>query len=274
MQRSWRSWVGMAVVAVVAGCGGGGGGADEPPPAPAWRPAADDTWNWQLSGPLDTGVDARVYDIDLFEVPASTIARLQADGRRVVCYFSAGSAEDWRPDHAAFAAADLGAPLDGWPGERWVDTRSANVRDIVRTRLDLAVEKGCDGVEPDNMDAYDNAPGFPLTAATQLDFNRFVAAEARRRGLAVGLKNDVAQLEALEPHFDFAVNEECHEHGECAAYRVFRGAGKAVFNAEYRQDWVDDATARADLCARARAAGLRTLVLPLALDGSFRFSCD
>ena len=271
-----RQLVGVGFLALLlAACGGGGAaGADDPGPAPAWRPAPTDTWNWQLQGAVDTRVDAQVYDIDLFEVPAATIAGLQAQGRRVVCYFSAGSAEDFRADFAAFDAADLGTPLDGWPGERWVDTRSANVRRILQARLDLAAAKGCDGVEPDNMDGYDNAPGFPLTAATQLDFNRFVATEARRRGLAVGLKNDVAQLDALEPFFDFAVNEECHAFDECAAYRVFTARGKAVFNAEYRQALVDDPVARADLCGRARAAGLRTLVLPLRLDGTFRHACD
>ncbi len=55
-------------------------------------------------------------------------------------------------------------------------------------RLDLAVTKGCDGVEPDNMDGYANDSGFPLTAEDQLTFNRFIANEAHRRGLAVGLK--------------------------------------------------------------------------------------
>ena len=33
----------------------------------------------------------------------------------------------------------MGAPLSGWAGERWLDTRSANVRRIMQARMDLAV---------------------------------------------------------------------------------------------------------------------------------------
>jgi len=55
---------------------------------------------------------------------------------------------------------------------------------------------------------------------------------------------------------------------------VFTDAGKPVFNAEYKKRWVDDPDARAQMCQLARDASLRTLVLPLKLNDSFRFSCD
>ena len=60
---------------------------------------------------------------------ANVLAKeLKAAGRKVICYFSAGSYEPYRPDAADFAAADLGNELVGWPGERWLDTRSNGVR--------------------------------------------------------------------------------------------------------------------------------------------------
>jgi endo-alpha-1,4-polygalactosaminidase (GH114 family) len=274
--------------ALLAACGGGAGGNDEgpgtapenpAPPSPSpgakWTPAVTDTWQWQINGAVATGYDVTVYDIDLFDNSAAAIAALKAQGRRVVCYFSAGSYEAFRADAGRFAAADLGTPLDPpFAEERWLDTRSANVREIMKSRLDLAVSRGCDGVEPDNMDGYTNSPGFALDRDTQLDFNRFIADEAHTRGLAVGLKNDTDQLSELEPWYDFAVNEQCHEFAECASYSVFTAKGKPVFNAEYAAQWAADATQRAALCAAARAANLRTLVLPLALDNSLRFSCD
>ena len=123
----------------------------------------------------------------------------------------------------------MGAALDGWAGERWLDTRSGNVRTIMQARLDTARARGCDGVEPDNMDAYINRPGLPLTAATQLDYNRFLATEAHARDLAIGLKNDVGQLAQLAPHFDFAVNEQCFEYDECGGYTAFTSQGKRAF---------------------------------------------
>ena len=57
------------------------------------------------------------------------------------------------------------AALAEWPDERWLDTRSGNVREIMRGRLQLARDKGCDGVEPDNVDGFDNNNGLGLTAA-------------------------------------------------------------------------------------------------------------
>ena len=224
---------------------------------------------------LQTGVDAVLYDIDLFDVSATTLAQLKSAGHKVLCYFSAGSSEDWRPDNARFAAADKGRAMDGWAGENWLDIRSPNVRATMAARLDLAQSKGCDGVEPDNVDGFANNTGFPLTAQDQLDYNRFLADEAHKRGLAVALKNDVDQLAALEPSFDLAVNEQCHEYAECDGYSAFTSKGKPVLNAEYAATYRNNVGgARDALCASARAANLRTLVLPLALDGSSRDSCD
>ena len=242
--------------------------------AATWfHPAPGTTWQWQLTGTVNTSYDAALYDIDLFDSPASLIASLQAKGRKVVCYFSAGSDENWRPDAGEFKAADLGKPLSGWAGERWVDVRSANVRRIMKARLDLAVQKGCDGVEPDNVDGYANPNGLGLTAADQLDYDRFLATEAHARGLAVALKNDLDQVAQLEGDFDFALNEQCFQYQECGKLKAFVDAGKAVLNAEYKKTYRTDATARAALCQKANQLGLSTLVLPVALDDSFRFSC-
>jgi hypothetical protein len=90
----------------------------------------------------------------------------------------------------------------------------------------------------------------------------------------VALKNDVDQVTTLAASFDFAVNEQCNEYSECDAYSAFTGANKPVFNAEYKAKWHTSASARATMCTKARAQNLRTLVLPLALDDSYRYSCD
>ena len=182
---------------------------------------------------MDLGVAADAYDIDLFDNPATDIARLRARGVRVICYFSAGSSEDLRPYFSRFPAAALGMNLAGWPGERWLDIRNATVRAIMTARMDLARTKGCSGVDPDNVDGFTNATGFPLSAADQLDYNRFLAREAHARGLAVGLKNDVDQVAALAADFDFAVNEQCHRYSECDREMPFVTLGRSVLNIEY-----------------------------------------
>jgi hypothetical protein len=98
--------------------------------------------------------DAPVWDIDLFDNPASTMATLKASGKIVVCYFSAGTAEDWRDDYRDFAAADLGKVLPEWPNEKWIRTGSQSIRNIMAKRIKLAADKGCDAVDPDNTGTH------------------------------------------------------------------------------------------------------------------------
>ncbi len=99
--------------------------------------------------------DAEVFDIDAFEAEPSTIAALQAEGKTVLCYFSAGTYEDWRPDKDQFTAADKGQSLaPEWPDEYWLKLGSANVRRIMTTRIQMAATKGCDAVDPDNTGTF------------------------------------------------------------------------------------------------------------------------
>jgi hypothetical protein len=239
-----------------------------------YRPGVATTWQWQLLGTVNTAYDVDVYDIDLFDVPESVIEAIQAAGRRVICYFSAGSFEDFRSDAGRFPQEVLGNTLEGFANERWLDIRSTTVLEILEDRLGLAVQKGCDGVEPDNVDGYVNDSGFDLTATDQLAFNRRIANAAHERGLTVALKNDLDQVPDLLDYFDFAVNEQCHEFDECSLLEPFVTAGRPVFNAEYDNRFVSDANQRDQMCSTARARNLRTLILPLDLDDAFRFSCD
>lgn len=236
----------LAVAPLLAGCAGSSGGAqggdgtardrDAAPSASAarrWQPRPGTTWQWQLSGRLDTSVPAEVYDIDGFDHTAATVAALHREGRKVVCYISTGAWEEFRPDAEKFPASVLGEG-NGWPGERWLDIRRTEVLEpLMAARLDMCRDKGFDAVEPDNMDGWRNRTGFPLTAADQLRYNRLIARLAHERGLAVGLKNDLDQIPQLVGDFDFAVNEQCAQYGECERLKPFTDAGKAVFHAEY-----------------------------------------
>ena len=243
------------------------------PHGEGYIPSPGTSWQYQLSGSVNTRYNAEIYDIDLFDTVDSTMQALAEAEQKVICYFSAGSFEDWRDDAAQFEPADYGKALDGWPGEYWLDIRREGVRTVMQKRLDLAVERGCVGVEPDNMDGYANDTGFDLTADDQLDYNRFIATEARDRGLAVGLKNTLELIPALVDHFDFAVNEQCVEYDECDLLSPFIEAGKAVLTVEYRLKYRDDPSELASLCAAAESRQFSTVMLPLALDDSFRVSC-
>jgi hypothetical protein len=155
-----------------------------------WKPPAGASWQIVLEYPLnDTSPNVTVYDIDLFDNPNSTISALHALNRSVICYFSAGSYENWRPDAGQFKPSDYGKELDGWPGEYWLNTNSTNVRNIMSARLALAASKGCDGVDPDNVDGYDNDTGVDLTTSDAVDYLTFLAIGAHGLNMSLGLKN-------------------------------------------------------------------------------------
>ena len=208
-----------------------------PAAAARWQPKPTTAaWQWQLQGKIDLSVDADVYEVDGFEVAAKTVARLHRQGRKAICYLDVGSWESFRPDADRFPQSVLGRAYEGYPDERWLDIRRIDLlAPILRGRFDLCRRKGFDAVEPDNIAGYENKTGFPLTAADQLRFNRWVAREVHRRGMSVALKNDPGQVRQLVGRFDFAVVEECFAYEECGMFSPFVKAGKAVFVAEYEE---------------------------------------
>ena len=213
-----------------------------PAPTPCigcYLPPVGSTWQWQLSGTIDISKNVQMYDIDLFDAPQAVIDKLHGSGIKVICYLSAGTWENWRPDADQFPESIKGLG-NGWPGEKWLDIRQIEVlAPVLEARLDLCKAKRFDGVEFDNVDGYANVSGFPLTADDQLQFNIWLANKAHERGLSAALKNDIGQVAALAPYFDYAVNEQCFQYREChtganSLVTHFIDQGKAVFNVEYK----------------------------------------
>lgn len=238
-----------------------------------WVPPVGTTWQWQLAGNADLSLPVAAYDLDLFETPPADVTRLHDDGKVLICYFSAGSVERWRPDADAFPSGAIGEPLEGWPGERWLDVRDARVREVLLDRLDRAVETGCDAVEPDNVDGYQNRTGFELTRADTLDFLRFLSREAHARNLSVGLKNTVGLAGELVDAFDWTLNEECLSYDECGTLRPFLDADKAVLHVEYVDRAAQGEALRDRICGDPAIAGFSTLVKTWDLD-DFVSTCE
>ena len=198
-----------------------------------WYPKKGATWQWQLTGTVNTAVNVGVYDIDMFNNSAAVVAKLHHLGRKVICYVDVGSYESFRPDKAKFPASVLGP--------------------IMKARFTACKNKGFDAVEPDNVDGYDgNDTGFPLTGADQLRYNSWIARLAHSMGLGVALKNDVSQVPQLVTSFDFELDEQCYEYTECNTLTPFTRAGKAVFEVEYNE-------APAAFCPTMRALGFSSM---------------
>lgn len=234
-----------------------------------WSPTASTSWQIELAHPLtNTTFKASVYDIDMFDNNATTITTLHNQGRKVVCYFSAGSYENWRPDAGAFNnRTDLGSPLTGWPDEWWLDTNSTNVRNIMLSRLDLAAAKACDGVDPDNVDGYNNDNGLGLTQADAINYVHFLADAAHARNLSVGLKNAGEIIPQVLGKMQYAVNEQCVQYGECDTWQPFVEAGKPVFHIEYPDGAPKVAVQKVDsVCGDVSARGFETVFKEMDLD--------
>ncbi len=242
-----------------------------PPPAPCsggpcWAPEpSSEPWQWQLQGRIDLSVPAPVYDIDM-DNRASVVDKIHAGGARAICYLSVGTYEPFRDDADQFPHRVLGKRLARFENERWLDIRKLELlRPIMEARFDRCRDEGFDAVEPDNVDGYQNHTGVKLRARHQLAYDTWVANAVHERGMAVGLKNDLGQVDRLLPYFDFAVNEQCFQYRECGALDPFVAAGKPVLGAEYKLP-------RSRFCDRSIAHGFSTIKKRFSLR-AFRRTC-
>jgi endo-alpha-1,4-polygalactosaminidase (GH114 family) len=245
---------------------------------PCWHPALNTSWNWVLSSvPTAPYRNVQMYDVDGFNASAADVSSLHNAGIKAVCYISAGSYEDWRPDASQFPASVLGKN-NGWPGEKWLDIReiqseSSVLRSIMDARLDMCRAKGFDMVELDNVDGYTNKTGFSLTAADQLYYNATLANDSHARGLTVLQKNDNEQIPDLLPYFDGAMNEQCNQYKECTTAQTgsygldqYVAAGKPVFQAEYK-------LSTSSFCAQDNANNFNGVRFALNLDDTVFEPC-
>lgn len=199
------------------------------------RPAQGAGFAIQYQGTIaPETVAADVVDLDLFDTPDKVFRKVKEGGGYLVCYLSAGSRENWRPDAGDYPPEIVGKAYEGWPGERWVDiSRLDLLGPILAARIQMAAQRGCDAIDPDNLDGYETDTGFRLTRSDAVALVRLLAKEAHRRGLAVGLKNVPELVPAVSALVDFAVTEQCAEYGFCDAYAPLLRRGRAVFNIHY-----------------------------------------
>ncbi|KAL1611981.1 hypothetical protein SLS60_000204 [Paraconiothyrium brasiliense] len=253
-----------------------------------WTPRVNDTWQIILQSNIILDKDATsvtpdvaVYDIDLFDTDTDTISTLHRLGKKVICYFSGGSYEPGRPDSGDFKEEDMGKELDGWPGEKWLRLGNENVRNIMKGRVQLARRKGCDGVDPDNVDGFQNDNGLDLTADDSISFMSYLSNLTVPLNLALGLKNAGDIIAEVLPIVHFSVNEQCVEESECDTFHAFIDADKPVFHIEYPDGAGDNSGLKksvvqkycGDQGAAAGSDGFSTVLKKMDLDGWVEY-CD
>ena len=87
----------------------------------------------------------------------------KAAGKIVICYFNGGAFQSWDKDtfgNENWPTGTIGKRLEGYDNgednyEAYLDIRNAQVVANMKARMTRAAKEAkCDGVDPDNIDAY------------------------------------------------------------------------------------------------------------------------
>lgn len=227
-------------------------------------PLGNQPWQWELSNPLkftsvqDMGTDDKlpngkrapapvIYDIDGIINPASTVARLHAMGKHVVCYIEVGAAGDY---YSAVqegisttyydqlkGAGEFGNKVAGYP-EYYLNIQSPTTVSIIESMIARqCAAKGFDAVETDIDEEYADDSGFPLTKTIEENYMTILADYMHSLGLGWWIKNpdDTGDSYARDmfPLADAVLTEQCNQYSTCHYLSAYVGH-KAVFNAEYQ----------------------------------------
>ncbi|MDA0646672.1 MULTISPECIES: endo alpha-1,4 polygalactosaminidase [Nonomuraea] len=214
------------------------------------------------------------------------IARVRATGKLVLAYFEIGSIEEFRTD---FAEVDQDLLLHTWPD--WPDEHFARYweerwwEQVVRPRLDRALETGFDGVYLDTPLAYEEIDLARVPGETRATLGRKMAdlvirisrhAKERRPGFAIVPQNspelrhfpgyaDAIDGIGMEELFFRATDDPCREEWcdqNLADTLALKALGKAVLATDYA---VDPANVEA-ACAHYRRHAIAGNVTVVDLD--------
>jgi uncharacterized protein YjbI with pentapeptide repeats len=268
----------------------------------ATRPIA---WQWEighalsLSSPSDMGTNGTlytggsasvptVYDIDGIENPASTVAALHAQGKRVICYIEVGAAGPYGGAFTTYfsefnAAGVVGNAMPGYP-ESYLNINSPATVSIVESIIrGQCAAKGFDAVEPDIDDSWYNNTGFSISAANEEAYLGTLSSYAHSLGLGWGLKDgdqasNVSQSAAfisdlIATHtVDFALTEQSFQGGSVSAiYPAFASARLAVVEAEYNDQ--GSSVPPPSYCPVANRDNINAVQFDSNLDGAVRVTC-
>lgn len=145
--------------------------------------------------------------------------------------------ENFRPDVSEFQQSVIGNVYEGFEDENWLDIRQIDLlAPVMLARLDMIREKGFDGIEPDNINGYQNETGFNLTQNDAKIYCEWLIEQAHSRGLSIGQKNAEELVPELVDSFDWMLAESAYKYDFFEDLIPYVEAGKAVFMVEYRTE--------------------------------------
>jgi cysteinyl-tRNA synthetase, unknown class len=198
------------------------------------------------------------------------VARWHTEDALVFAYLSIGTAEDWRHYAPRVREGWTLGPVDGWPGERYVDAREPGWRELMVHEAQTLSRLGFDGLYLDNLDV---AEDFPATRQGVVETIAAIGA-AQPELLLVG-QNGLHLVE------DLAIDAVAHEDvwwqhdGDYVATRrttttylvgrltALRRSGLPVFTLDYTPP---GHPAAAEIIEASRRLGFSPAVTTIALD--------
>ena len=263
------------------------------------------------SGAYPSPGSASIWDTDLFQDsntdggiptgPSPVVQAIHAAGHYSICYVEAGAYQRGFPDDRDFHRADYGGigdaatQMQGYANEYWFNLTgfahyraghrhslrgaAVNIAYALDKRIGWCKLEGQDAIEPDDLDGYTNRSSggsrpWHMTQADSAGFERWLAYDAHRHGLAIFQKNDGADTAADEPLYQGMIIEECnYYHDPCSGpggdATAYLQAGKPVLNAEYTSD--GETTAK--FCGADEQAGIAGALFDVDLDGRVYQPC-
>lgn len=196
-----------------------------------------DSFEWRLDSIGLNEVNqytCKIIDIDAFTATKELVNAFHSRGIKVIAYISVGTIENYRPDSALLPREIIGNIYPAWPDERFLNIREIEkLKPFIISRFDMIKDKDFDGIEPDNMDGYNEVNGFELTLNDTKLFCEWMIDEAHKRGLSIGQKNTEELVPYLYKKFDWALTEDIFNSNTQNDYSLYISADKPVFSAEY-----------------------------------------
>lgn len=93
--------------------------------------------------------------------------------------------------------------------------------------------KGFDGIEPDNMNGYQNETSFNISDEDAIAYSRWLIEQLHNRQLSIGQKDSEELIPRLFDEFDWILTEVAFIDDFYKEFSPFISAGKAVFWVEY-----------------------------------------
>ncbi|WP_162846964.1 endo alpha-1,4 polygalactosaminidase [Mucilaginibacter gracilis] len=226
-----------------------------------WKPVTGTSFDWQLDD-VSPGNNfaAAVVDVDAFTTSAETVVALHAKGKKVIAYISVGTIESDRPDANLVPAKIIGNVYPEWPKEKWLDIRQIDqLKPWLNSRINMILKKGFDGIEPDNLDSYDNEPGFDISERDVKKYSDYLITLAHASGLAIGQKNVKELTPDFAAKFDFVITEDAFKEGWHKDVEKYITLNKPVFAVEYT-DKMSQKDFESNVCPAAKQLKYTTIL--------------